>query len=215
MDRVPAVEMIQPIAVLKDPDDPASHEETCLAAALASAAAITAFPDAELWEPWYTSGQGKSVRRGKPKDLRAVTAQGAVVVRVGRAQAAAMAPTTYPLVGRMKQLQVAGTEMEHTGEPVEHSLPAPDGVPVLHLAVDTSLDMSTGKAAAQSAHAAFEWAARLSPEQQAAWMQAGQPSILTPADAKGMRKARRKATVEIHDAGHTEIAPGSMTALAR
>jgi peptidyl-tRNA hydrolase len=46
-------------------------------------------------------------------------------------------------------------------------------------------------------------------------MQAGQPSILTPADAKGMRKARRKATVEIHDAGHTEIAPGSMTALAR
>jgi peptidyl-tRNA hydrolase len=215
MDPVPAVEMIQPIAVLKDPDDPAGHEETCLAAALASAAALSAFPDDEHWEPWYASGQGKSVRRGKPKDLRAVTAQGAVVVEVGRAVAAAMAPTTYPLVGRMKQLQVAGTELEHTGEPVEHSLPAATGVPVLHLGVDTSLGMSTGKAAAQSAHAALEWAVRLRPEQRSAWMQAGQPAVLTPLDAKGMRRGRRRASVEIHDAGHTEIAAGSMTALAR
>mgnify|MGYP005983303769 CR=1 FL=1 len=214
MDPVPAVEMIQPIAVLKDPADPAGHEETCLAAALASAAAITAFPEDEHWEPWYVSGQGKSTRRGKPKDLRAVEAQGAVVVHVGRAVAAAQAPTTYPLTGRMKQLQVAGTELEHTGEAVQHSVPAPEGVPVLHLGVDTSLDMSTGKAAAQSAHAAFEWAVRLTPEAREAWMQAGQPSVLTPLDARAMRKTRKQATVQIRDAGHTEIAPGSRTALA-
>lgn len=206
--------MIQPIAVLKDPADPAGHEETCLAAALASAAALALFPDEELWLPWYRSGQGKSVRRGKPKDLRAIEAQGAAVVRVGKALAAAQAPATYPLTGRMKQLQVAGTEMEHGDAEVEHMLPAPGDVPVLNLAVDTSLGMSTGKAAAQSAHAAFDWAVQLGEEAMAAWMDAEQPAVLVPLPAKGMRKARRKATVEIHDAGHTEIAPGSMTALA-
>jgi len=206
--------MIQPIAVLKDPEDQAGHEETCLAAALASAASIHAFPDAELWEPWYRGGRGKSVRRGKPKDLRALGDQGAVMVRVGTALAAALPPATYPLSGRMKQLQVSGTEFPHTDEPVQHALPAPVGVPVLHLGVDTALGMSTGKAAAQSAHAALDWAVRLAPEELQSWIEAGQPAELTPLRGRAWRAARRRAAVAIQDAGHTEISPGSLTALA-
>lgn len=211
---MPAVEMIQPIAVLRDPEDPAGHEETCLAAALASAAALVLFPDDELWEPWYRSGRGKSVRRGKAKDLRALKAQGAAMVAVGAAVAAALPPARYPLTGRMRQLQVAGTEMEHGGRPVEHALPAPDGVPVLQLGLDTVLGMSTGKAAAQAAHAALDWAVRLEQDALMAWMDAEQPARLSPLDRRGMSAARRDASVQIHDAGHTEIAAGSLTALA-
>lgn len=207
--------MIQPIAVLNDAEDPASHEETCLAAALASAAALFAYPEDPAWEEWYNNGQGKSVRRGKAKDLRALETEGSVQVSVGKALAAAVGPREYPLTGRMRQLQVAGTEMEHSGKPVEHSWPAPEGVPALRLGVDTELGMSTGKAAAQAAHAAFDWAVRLGQEGLEAWVEAGQPSQLVPLNAAAMRQLLPSATVRIHDAGHTEIASGSLTAIAR
>lgn len=206
--------MIQPIAVLRDAEEPASHEETCLAAALASTLAVARFPEDPNWAAWYPHGQGKSVRRGKAKDLRALVALGAAEVRVGRAHAAALAPTSYPLSGRMRQLQVAGTELEHTGEPVSHGEPRP-GERTLVIGVDTALGMSTGKAAAQSAHAAFDWMMRLAPAERLAWFEAGQPARLVPLDAAQMRALAPGAAVRIHDAGHTEIASGSLTALAR
>ncbi len=211
---MPAVDMIQPIAVLKDPAEPAGHEETCLAAALASTAAIVAFPEDPLWAQWYPHGQGKSVRRGKPKDLRALEAEGAVVVTVGDAVAAAYPPREYPLTGRMRALQVAGTELEHTGRPVSHAWPAPEGVPALQIGLDTALGMSTGKAAAQAAHAAFDWAVALGPERLAAWVEAGQPARLVPLGRRDMAALLPTASVQIHDAGHTEIASGSLTAIA-
>lgn len=207
--------MIQPIGVLNDPEHPASHEDTCLAAALASVQAWIAFPEEPLWEQWYPDGQGKSVRRGKPKDFRALEAQGAVMVRVGDALAAGLAPSMYPLTGRMKQLQVAGTEMEHCGRPATHAWPGPDGAPSLQIGVDTALGMSTGKAAAQSAHAAFDWAVRLGPDQLMAWAEAGFPARLVPLNRADMSRLAPGASVRIHDAGHTEIASGSLTAIAR
>lgn len=207
--------MIQPLGVLNDPEHPASHEDTCLAAALASVKAWIAFPEDPLWSQWYPDGQGKSVRRGKPKDFRALEAQGAVLVRVGDALAAGLPPSMYPLSGRMKQLQVAGTEMEHSGLPSQHSWPAPPGVPALQIGVDTALGMSTGKAAAQSAHAAFDWAVRLGPERLSAWAGAGYPARLLPLNRADMARLSPSASVRIHDAGHTEIASGSLTAIVR
>ncbi|RKW70603.1 peptidyl-tRNA hydrolase [Galactobacter caseinivorans] len=212
---MPAVDMIQPIGVLNDPEHPASHEDTCLAAALASVKAWIAFPEDPMWEQWYPDGQGKSVRRGKPKDFRALETQGAVMVRVGDALAAGLPPAMYPLSGRMKQLQVAGTEMEHSGRPASHEWPAPEGVPSLQIGVDTALGMSTGKAAAQSAHAAFDWAVRQGPERLRAWAEAGCPARLVPLHRADMARLAPAASVRIHDAGHTEIASGSLTAIAR
>ena len=216
--HVPGVDLIQPIAVLKDPEALATHEDTCLAAALASVTAWLAFPDDPMWEPWMYGpdgsggGQGKSVRRGKPKDFRALETAGAVMVSVGTAKAAALAPTEYPLTGRMKQLQVSGTEFEHTGEATVHGdMEAPR---VLHIGIDTVLGMSTGKAAAQSAHAALTWAMQLSPEELEAWIEHDFPSTLIPLDRDGWRTTATNATVVIRDAGHTEIKSGSVTAVA-
>jgi len=207
--------MIQPIAVLNDPRNPAGHEESCLAAALASAAAFVAHPEDPAWGRWYPHGQGKSARRGKPKDLRALEAEGATFVSVGAALAAALPPRDYPLTGRMRQLQVAGTEMPHAHRSATHAWPAPQGVPALEIGLDTSLGMSTGKAAAQSAHAAFDWVMGLEPRARNAWVAAGQPARLLPVDAAAMRALLPTASVRIHDAGHTEIASGSLTAIAR
>lgn len=216
--HVPAVELIQPIAVLKDPEALATHEDTCLAAALASITAWLAFPDDPMWGPWLHGpdgrggGQGKSVRRGKPKDFRALENAGAVMVSVGTAQAAALAPTEYPLTGRMKQLQVSGTEFEHAGEPTVYG--EMNSPKILHIGIDTVLGMSTGKAAAQSAHAGLTWAMRLSHDELEDWIEHGFPSTLIPLDRDGWRTTATNATVVIRDAGHTEITPGSVTAVA-
>ena len=216
--HVPAVELIQPIAVLKDPEALATHEDTCLAAALASITAGLAFPDDPMWGPWLHGpdgrggGQGKSVRRGKPKDFRALENAGAVMVSVGTAQAAALAPTEYPLTGRMKQLQVSGTEFEHAGEPTVYG--EMNSPKILHIGIDTVLGMSTGKAAAQSAHAGLTWAMQLSHDELEDWIEDGFPSTLIPLDRDGWRTTATNATVVIRDAGHTEITPGSVTAVA-
>ncbi|MDR7293062.1 hypothetical protein HMPREF3160_06280 [Arthrobacter sp. HMSC06H05] len=215
---MPAVELIQPIAVLKDPEALATHEDTCLAAALASITAWLAFPDDPMWGPWLHGpdgrggGQGKSVRRGKPKDFRALENAGAVMVSVGTAQAAALAPTEYPLTGRMKQLQVSGTEFEHAGEPTVYG--EMNSPKILHIGIDTVLGMSTGKAAAQSAHAGLTWAMQLSHDELEDWIEDGFPSTLIPLDRDGWRTTATNATVVIRDAGHTEITPGSVTAVA-
>ena len=73
--------------------------------------------------------------------------------------------------------------------------------------------MSTGKSAAQAAHALFAWVLESKPAVVEAWVAGGFPLGVAVLPAKEFRKgARKSAGPVIQDAGRTEIEPGSTTA---
>lgn len=138
-------------------------------------------------------------------------------------------------------LDLPGANDVVAGHPSCFRLPAPDtaaGVPadadsdaevratgvraaeVLTIAVNPRLSMTTGKSVAQVAHAS-QLALMLLPEDRvAAWAAAGFPLQLTPADAPAFENLVRRerpedGIVAVRDAGFTEVAPGSVTCVAR
>lgn len=89
---------------------------------------------------------------------------------------------------------------------------ADPSAPVLWLNPD--LDMSAGKAMAQTGHAAqLAWWA-LSDEERAAWRDAGFPLAVRTADPERWPELTTRGLPLVRDAGFTEIAPGSCTVVA-
>jgi PTH2 family peptidyl-tRNA hydrolase len=91
------------------------------------------------------------------------------------------------------------------------------------IVVNSDISMSPGKLAVQVAHAAVTGAARArrarsSPVKQ--WVAQGQKKVVVKAPAVDFADLEKKArllgltTAVINDAGLTELAPGTMTALA-
>ena len=106
------------------------------------------------------------------------------------------------------KLQIKGTELEH-GE----DLPLQEGVPLI--AVDASLEMSAGKAAAQVGHASMLLAAARDTEWVRRWAQAGFPLNVREVGANEFRElCGQPGAVLVRDAGFTEVAPGSTTVVA-
>ncbi|CAB3368164.1 Hypothetical predicted protein [Cloeon dipterum] len=91
------------------------------------------------------------------------------------------------------------------------------------LVVRTDLQMKKGKIAAQCCHAAvgcYRQALRDTPELLAKWEMVGEPKIVLKCESElDMFDLHAKAmtlgfnTVLIRDAGHTQVAPGTVTAL--
>ena len=92
----------------------------------------------------------------------------------------------------------------------------------LVLAVRADLGMGRGKIAAQVAHAAVAAAlASLGSDDFTAWLAAGQPKVvLRVATGEQLREVAGKAAAAglpvqvIHDAGRTQLAPGTATCCA-
>ena len=104
----------------------------------------------------------------------------------------------------LAKLQVSGTQLP-AGAPLP---PQP-----LTIVLNASLEMSTGKAAAQAAHALLAWVLESKVATVSAWAGAGFPVGIVELPAKEFRKGARKAAGPvIQDAGRTEIEPGSTTA---
>ncbi|MBS3061234.1 MAG: peptidyl-tRNA hydrolase Pth2 [Candidatus Diapherotrites archaeon] len=89
--------------------------------------------------------------------------------------------------------------------------------------VRNDLKMGKGKIAAQSAHAALEAVEKARakyPEWLAAWKTQGQAKIVLKVDSETeivelFENAKRELpSALIHDAGHTQVTPGSITAIA-
>lgn len=171
-------------------------------------ASVTAYLDRDLedpaWAEWLTGSFTKTVRAVNATRIAAIAElPGAVTVTVGDATAVAFAPSSYddlpPMVARAR---VAGLDRDRSG--TEHPLA---GFSVL---VNDSLAMTTGKAAAQAAHALMvraltgEWGATQIAEAKPVPVTVGLFDVFA-AVAPGQ---------VIHDAGWTEIPAGSATALA-
>ncbi|WP_287930871.1 peptidyl-tRNA hydrolase [Arthrobacter sp.] len=201
-----ARELVQPIVLLVDRDEPAGRDEGIAVAALASVKAYRQDPGNPVWTLWAAGAFAKSVRRADAKMFAKVLASfpDHALAAVGAARAVGLPPMPAERLPKLlAKLQVSGTQL-------------PEGVPLapqpLTIVLNDSLGMSTGKAAAQAAHALFAWLLDAGPAADA-WAAAGFPVGVARLSARDFRKGARKATGPvIHDAGRTEIEPGSATA---
>ncbi|WIE81164.1 peptidyl-tRNA hydrolase [Curtobacterium sp. MCSS17_016] len=201
-----AGEHVQVIVLLVDRDFPADDRDGIAAAATASAASYRASVDDPVWDVWLGEAMAKSVRRADAKTFRKVQEQvpGSTLVMVGDAAAVAFPPMpNNALPKTLSRLQVSGTTLpRHDAAPVS----AAGTVDVL---LNADLDMSTGKAAAQAAHAFLLWSASALDDVTAT------PRIrFVPADEVAVAATEHGDAAVIEDAGRTEIAPGSLTAVA-
>lgn len=202
-----AQELVQPIILLVDREEPASEHHGIAAAALASAQAFLREPANPDWQQWAEGAFAKSVRRADAKMFAKVLAlfPDQAVSTVGEASAVGLAPMpAAELPKLLAKLQVSGTQLP-AGTPLP---PQP-----LTIVLNASLEMSTGKAAAQAAHALLAWVLESKVATVSAWAGAGFPVGIVELPAKEFRKgARKSAGPVIQDAGRTEIEPGSTTA---
>jgi hypothetical protein len=164
-------------------------------------------PENPDWQPWAAGAFAKSVRRADAKMFQKVLTAfpDHALVQVGEARAVGLPPMPADALPKLlAKLQVSGTELPD-GEPLP---PQP-----LTIVLNESLGMSTGKAAAQAAHALFAWLVEAEHSVVDAWEAAGFPvGISALPAAKFRRGAGRAAGPVIQDAGRTEIEPGSTTA---
>jgi hypothetical protein len=207
MDEMPTrAEYVQPIMLLVDKEQPADATDAIRAVARASVGLWRRDGSTgPTWDEWLSGPFAKSVRRASPKTFAKVLGSHGPadyeLVEVGAARAAAFRPVrSDAMPPLLRALQVSGTEL-----PELISQPAPVGAP--DIVLNTGLGMTTGKAAAQAAHALFLYAIT--------------SDDFTDIDC-GIRYADGQAFdtlaadessgSHIVDAGRTEIEPGSMTA---
>lgn len=203
----PTGELVQPIILLVDREEPCSEDSGIAVAALASVKALLAHPRHPYWRIWARGAFAKSVRRADSKMFAKVALEfpDHELARIGTARAIGFTPMQADsLPKRLAKLQVSGTVLP-PGEPMEPSS--------VRIVLDSSLGMSTGKAAAQAAHALFAWVLEGKPEDLDAWRAAGCPLSVERLESKPFsRRARTADGPVIRDAGRTEITPGSATA---
>ena len=204
------------LALRDDRPERPSHLAVCEAAA---AAVVLLLSDPRSTEPdgewakrvgrWESGAIRKVVRRGRGVRFTAVEdLPGIQVLRRGTCVRAFVAGPTDQVPSALSKLQVGGTDQPERGEP---SAPEPGG---LSIALTPLTPMTTGKAAAQSGHAAQLALQAMPAEARRAWRDGGWAvRVLLPDDAEWSRLTRA-APVAVHDGGFTEVAPGTRTALA-
>jgi hypothetical protein len=204
------------LALRDDRPERPSHLAVCESAAVAVVLLLTdprsTAPDGE-WrdrvDHWESGPIRKVVRRGRGAKFSAVEALPGVQVERRAACVRAFVPRpTDRLPSALAKLQVGGTDQPDRGEP---SAPVPGG---LTIALTPLTPMTTGKAAAQSGHAA-QLALRAMPVAALkAWAESDWAVRVLLPDAAAWSQSARRAPVAVHDGGFTEVAPGTRTALA-
>lgn len=204
--------LVQAIAVT-----PGTHLQTIAATAIASArAACMADPDDFAWKTWFNQAFTKTVRRAsKPSQIRRLAhdPQVASVFQVGLATAHAYAPMTYDQFPKhLRNLQVAGLDVDRSRDYNQHFLRVPATAPQADyidplVVINRDVEMSTGKTAAQVAHALVAWTRHLSELGRADWLSQSTLRVLY-GDLDLDPEAH---TITIRDNGLTEVEPGTAT----
>lgn len=199
-------DLVQAIAIEKNAG---SHEDVVRAVALASVLAWILTPEDPRWKAWLAGRFTKSVRRGTAGQIAAAQEDAKAIVGCGEAVAYGFIPSTYEDMSKpLSKMQVSGSEFERSGQWIVES----EGPAVW---INSDIEMSTGKTAAQAAHGLFAWVLRLSDEERDHWVENGTPVTFLEVPAKEIKAlAKLESAVPIVDAGFTEIDPGTMTVVA-
>jgi peptidyl-tRNA hydrolase len=210
-----APQFVLPLVVRVERADPPARTDALEAAALAVlgfltdprsagegewAAAVTAWTDARI---------RKVVRRARGAEWRRAEALDGLTVAHRTAEVRVFPPV--PLDGwprDLARLQVSGTDLDDPQRPPD----PPAGLSVLWL--NPALEMTAGKAMAQVGHAAQLGLAALSDAGRASWRAAGFPLAVRTADPARWVTLLGDGRPVVRDAGFTEVAPGTSTAVA-
>jgi peptidyl-tRNA hydrolase len=202
-------ELVAPFVVRIERDSPPARTDALEAAARAVLLLLSADrPEwAEAIAAWDGQRIRKVVRRARGADWRrALTVDGLDVEhRSARLRVYPPVPVdAWP--PELARLQVGGTILEDAAPPGE----PPAGVPVVLLS--PHVQMTTGKAMAQAAHAAQLGRRAMPAGQREAWQAAGFPLAVRDATAAKWTRALDSGAEVVHDGGFTEVAPGTATA---
>lgn len=216
-----AGDLVQPILVTLT----GTHVETIHAAALASARSWLAYAadddptTVDVWWRWLSGPFTKTVRRVRRLPDPYVLPAGVrtQVVTSGQAQAMAFDPMLPEVFPRpVRRAQVAGTQVPPGGEvhPPRDAATGSTGGGLVVLVRDAA-GMSTGKAAAQAAHAAMGCllaAFRSGVPRELLEAAAGTLTVRLVDDRVFTAATGGAGWVVIRDAGRTEVDPGTVTA---
>lgn len=158
---------------------------------------------------WYGHRIRKIARRARGAGWENVQALPGCTATVNGASARAFIPSAVEDVPHViSKLQIRGTDLplEDEGER-DADLPC--------IVVDSSLEMTAGKAAAQVGHGSMLLAAAMSADAAVAWSRDGFPlEVREVPHEQFLEFAADPAAVAVRDSGFTEVAPGSTTVVA-
>lgn len=206
----PQPELVLPYVVRIERTDPPTRTDALEAAARGVLLMLTRPPPdwVDAVSAWDGQRIRKVVRRARGAEWRRAEALPGLTVRNGSAEVRVFPPIPVDEWPRdLARLQVGGTELD---DPAPALVKA--GTPLVLLS--PYLELTAGKAMAQAAHAAqLGWRAS-GPADRAAW--AGQDFNLAvrTATPAAWRRALAAGVPVVHDAGFTEVTPGSQTAAA-
>jgi peptidyl-tRNA hydrolase len=210
-----APQFVLPMVVRVERATPPARTDALEAAALAVLTLLTdprASGDGEWADAvtaWTDARIRKVVRRARGAEWRRADALDGITVNRGTAEVRVFPPV--PLDGwprDLARLQVAGTDLT---DPQPPPPPAP-GLPVLWL--NPELEMTAGKAMAQIGHAAQLGLTALDPPTVQRWRAGGFPLAVRTAPKDHWADLLRRDLPVVQDAGFTEVAPGTCTAVA-
>jgi peptidyl-tRNA hydrolase len=210
-----APQYVLPLVVRVERAEPPGRTDALEAAALAVLTFLTdprADGDGE-WAPsvaaWTDARIRKVVRRARGAEWRRAEALDGITVTHGSAEVRVFPPV--PLDGwprDLARLQVSGTDLDDPDRPG----PPPPGRPVLWL--NPAVELTAGKAMAQVGHAAQLGLAALDPDVAEAWRKDGFPVAVRVAERAAWAALLEENLPVVRDAGFTEVAPGTCTAVA-
>lgn len=205
-----AVELALPFVVRTERAAPPEHTDALEAAARAVLVILTA--DVADWAGRMAAWDGQRIRK-VVRRARGVHWQRAqdlpgldVVHRSAQVRVFPPVPVDdWP--PDLARLQVGGTDFVDSAAPAD---PDP-GTPMILLS--PLAEMTSGKAMAQSAHAAQLGWRSLPVDARLRWERAGFPLVVRTATLPAWRSALDAGAPVVHDGGFTEVVPGTATAL--
>jgi peptidyl-tRNA hydrolase len=215
-DRDAAPQFVLPLVVRIERDAPPARTD---ALETAARAVLTLLTDeraagegewAEAVRDWQDGRIRKVVRRARGAEWRRAESLPGITVRGRSAEVRVFPPVPLDAWPKdLARLQVSGTDLEDPEPPG-----APEaGMPVLWF--NPGVPMTAGKAMAQAGHAAQLGWWDLPRERAQAWAEAGFPLAARTATREQWERLAGAGLPTVRDAGFTEIAPGSVTAIAQ